>query len=335
MLLAPAVAVARVLEEGRLRGPVARGLSRVWGRIAAGAVVRPLLRPPGVALVTIGGATLGGSGKTPLAVACALELARSGARVAFVGHAYRARPGRARVVAPGDRIDEVGDEALIAASELAAHGILVVVAPTRAGAVALAACRSNVIVVDGVLQSEPRASLSLLAVDAHHPWGRAQALPPCGDLRAPVAALQGAADCIVPVGDDSVEARTLARGVQVGEEMLTWDALATLRLGLVVALARPDRIVASMARRGIVPWAIVRAPDHGAIPLRALRACRDVDLWIATPKCALHARPALQAVFGGRSGPPLGVLDHTVALGPRLAERLRRLACLDPASPGQ
>src|ERR1700722_19407418 len=144
---------------GRARAVAGVGADRGRGRRASAA------SPAGRgARHPRGRAPLGGREKPPLAVACALELARSGARVAFVGHAYRARPGRARVVAPGDRIDEVGDEALIAASELAAHGILVVVAPTRAGAVALAACRSNVIVVDGVLQSEPRASPSLLAV---------------------------------------------------------------------------------------------------------------------------------------------------------------------------
>ena len=41
--------------------------------------------------------------------------ARAGARVALVGHAYRATPGRARVVAPDDALHEVGDEALVAA----------------------------------------------------------------------------------------------------------------------------------------------------------------------------------------------------------------------------
>jgi tetraacyldisaccharide 4'-kinase len=328
---APAVTVARALEEGRLRGPVARGLSRVWARVAADAVVRPLPRPPGVALVTIGGSTLGGSGKTPLAIACALELARAAARVAFVGHAYRGKPGRCRVAAPLDSLDEVGDEALVAARALAGAGVPVVVGPTRAGAVAHASSMADVLVVDGVLQTAPRASLSLLAVDEHHPWGRAQAVPPCGDLRAPIRALVEAADRIVPVGEDSGEARRVSRGVWVGEELLGWDALHALRLGLVVVVARPERILSSLRRRQLIPSVVVRARDHGSVSPSALRA-GVVDLWIATPKCALHARAALGA---SPQAPPLAVLDHAVALGPGLTHLLRSLACLDPDTPGQ
>jgi hypothetical protein len=158
-----------------------------------------------------------------------------------------------------------------------------------------------------------------------------------------VAALQAVADRVVAVGDDASEARTFSTGVwirgaigdEVGDERLTWETLATLRLGLVTALARPERLVASLARHRLAPSVIVRARDHGAIPVAALRAAAPVDLWIASPKCALHARPALHAAFGARSGPPLGVLDQTVALGPSLAARLRGLAWLDPASPGQ
>lgn len=317
-----ALAVARALEEGALRGPVARGLSRVWARVAAEAVVRPLPRPPGVALVAIGGATLGGSGKTPLAIACALELARAGVRVAFVGHGYRARPHGSRVVGMHDSLDEVGDEAIVAARALAGAGVPVVVAPTRAAAVAHAAAVAEVLVVDGVLQTTPRAWLSLLAVDEHHPWGRAGAVPPCGDLRAPVAALLRAADRIVPVGDDSTDARVTSSGAWVGETLYTWDALAGLRLGLILALARPERIHASLARRGLVPRAVVRVRDHGRVRPQALSST-PVDLWIATPKCALHARAALKVA---PAGPPLGVLDHTVALGPSLSQRLR--ACV-------
>ncbi len=334
MPFAPAVALARALEEGRLRGPVARGLSRVWARVAADAVVRPLPRPPGVALVAVGGSTLGGSGKTPLAIACALHLARAGAQAAFVGHAYRARPGRCRIVAMDDPLDEVGDEAIVAARALAGAGVPVVVGPTRAAAVTHASSLADVLVVDGVLQTAPRASLSLLAVDELHPWGHAEAVPPCGDLRAPIGALLVAADLTVTVGDDSMDARRVSRGAWVGQELLTWDALAGLRLGLVVSLARPERLLASLARRGLTPSVVVRARDHGRAPPSALRV-PSVDLWITSPKCALHARAALDASRPGSPAPPLAVLDHTVALGSRLSALLSAIACLDPAIPGQ
>jgi hypothetical protein len=107
------------------------------------------------------------------------------------------------------------------------------------------------------------------------------------------------------------------------DELRPWSELSGLRLGLVVALARPHRILAALARRGLVPSVVVRAEDHGPIPLDALRRAPPVDLWMASPKCALRARPALQAVWPGR---PIAVLEHTVALGPALAGLVRSLA---------
>jgi tetraacyldisaccharide 4'-kinase len=147
--------------------------------------------PSGARAIGIGGATLGGSGKTPLAIACARELARAGERVALVGHAYRASPGVARVVAPDDTLRAVGDEALVAARELRHdRGAVVVVGPSREAAIAHAATLADVLVLDGVTQTVPRRlDLALLAVDPDEPWGRAAATPPRGDLRAPIATL--------------------------------------------------------------------------------------------------------------------------------------------------
>ena len=306
------LAVAQALEQGRYQGRVARALARAWAEAASRSLVRSLPRPDHVRLVAIGGATLGGSGKTPLAIACARALARGGARVAFVGHAYRASPRRARVVSPADALAEVGDEAIVAAAALAREGVPVVVGPSRAGAVALASTLADVLVVDGVLQTSPRATLALLAVDAAQPWGSAVAVPPCGDLRASREALCSASDLVVRVGDDSPDAAAVCRGARVGDSLLSWTDLASLRLGLVTALARPERVLASLARRGVFASVVVRGGDHGRVPRGALEA--QVDLWLASPKCALHAPISRSA--------PLAVLDHDLQLSGALRGRL-------------
>jgi tetraacyldisaccharide 4'-kinase len=308
----PMRTLAQSLEEGHYRGPVARALSSAWARASARTVVRTLVLPARVTTVAVGGATLGGSGKTPLAIACARELARGGVRVALVGHAYRGAPGRARQVHPDDAVEVVGDEAIVAARALEPHGVSVVVAPRRAAALELAAREADVLVIDGLLQAAPRrVSLSLLAVDVEEPWGRAVAVPPLGDLRAPVAALLEATDRVVSVGDDPADARIASRGARLGVALLEWDTLRPLRIGLACALARPDRIVRFLQRRGIRPVALARGRDHGPMPQRALD--RTVDLWIATPKCALHVAP-LRA--------PLATLDHDLVLAPSVSALL-------------
>jgi tetraacyldisaccharide-1-P 4'-kinase len=239
--------------------------------------------------------------------------------VAFVGHAYRARPGRARVVSPNDSLLEVGDEALVAASALEAHGVPVIVAGSRALAVELAARRADVLVLDGVLQTAPsRASLSLLAVDAEEPWGRAEAVPPRGDLRAPIASLLAATDLVVRVGEGSLDATVTSGGAHLGDTFYSWETLRPLRLGLACALARPRRLLRSLARHGITPVAAAFAGDHRSIAARAVG--HPVDLWLATAKCARHM-PATST--------PLATLDHDVVCSPTLATRLS-VARLDP-----
>lgn len=306
-----------------MTGPLARVAARAWGGIAARHVVRPLELPPHVRIVAVGGATLGGSGKTPLAIACARELALTGARVAFVGHAYRARPGHARVVGAHDPLALVGDEALVAAAELQPLGVPVVVAPDRGSAVSYAAGLADVLVLDGVLQTRPRpATLSLLAVDAEEPWGRAGAPPPCGDLRAPVEALLGAADAVVPVVEDE-------------DAPFPWASVSGRRVGLVSALARPDRVLRSLARRGIVPRVVVRVRDHTSVPDRALRQHEraggaGVEAWLATRKCSLHVERHTLVIPHEIVLPPWmrGALRRCVETSPRIGH------ALTPANPG-
>jgi tetraacyldisaccharide-1-P 4'-kinase len=69
---------------------------------------RPVRVPEGVRTVTVGGPTLGGSGKTRVAISIARTLASRGENVVLVGHAYRARPGRARFVSPQEDRKSVG-----------------------------------------------------------------------------------------------------------------------------------------------------------------------------------------------------------------------------------
>jgi tetraacyldisaccharide 4'-kinase len=322
-------------------------------------------------LLAVGGATLGGSGKTPLAIACARELALAGARATLVGHAYRGAPGAPRFVRPGDRIDEVGDEALVAARAFGdVPRAQVVVATRRGDAMAFAARSSDVLVLDGVGQTRPRrAALALLAVDAEDPWGRAGPRGVLAALRdgswpqAPAATLVSACDAIVPMLDvvdgDSTEegeagegtkgtatvqklearfadlgaelgrpvwpALVRSRGAWVGQSLLTWEALRARRVGLITALARPHRVVRLLARRGVTPVAVVSTRDHGPLGLMArlrtiaITRAGEVDLWVATRKCALHAADAVP------QNAALAVLDHAVTLGPDLRLRLRGL----------
>ncbi len=312
--------VARALEKGDLTRTFATlGLARAWGAVSSRSVVRPLDFPTHVHALVIGGATLGGSGKTPLAVACALEYAARGERVALIGHAYRARPGAARVVRVDDPIGEVGDEeALVCARALAATDASVVVAPTRQSAIDLAAKFADRLIVDGVAQTAPRrADVALLAVDASEPWGAA-AVPPLGDLRAPKQALLDVCDAVVAVVDPlATRSRLLgarivdiaSAGVRRGPEVVSWGALRGLDVGLVTALARSDRVVRFLALRGIVPRRIVSGRrDHVLPRLPHTASTPRIDLWLASAKCRAHLPSTL-------NGTPVATIDYAITNG--------------------
>lgn len=329
--------LAQALEEGRL--PFPPGVEALWARAARQRIVRPLCWPEGLRVITVGGATLGGSGKTPLAIACAVELVQAGARVAFVGHAHGAAPGRARRVRADDEVRVVGDEGLLAARRLGALGVPVAVGPTRQAALDLVAPVSDVVVVDGPLQCAPRrAALSLLAVDGQAPWG-AGACPPRGDLNAPVPALLAAADRVVALGEDDTLHPALAKRVDVqrvgvvlegayvqgakGGELLPWPTLRSLRVGVFLTIARPMRVLDALARRAVEPVVVLRSADHrppeAATCRLAAHWSSNVDLWLCTAKCATH----LGSPIGGR---PVGTLAYNLLLPSELVRELVRAA---------
>jgi tetraacyldisaccharide 4'-kinase len=335
--------VARGLEGGGAGGSWAAHASRAWGAIAR--VERPLRWREGAAVVVVGGSTLGGSGKTPLAVACAEELRRAGANVVLVGHGYGASPGRARFVSERDDVRSVGDEALVCARRLAPLGVPVVVSRARQESLDFALRSADVAVVDGPCQTVPRrATLSLLAVDAEAPWGAGDC-PPRGDLRAPVETLVAAVDRIVMIGGEGRglptalpipvdHAAVLSRGAWASESkpiLLGWEELGPLRLGLWTAIARPQRVLRTLERHGITPRRTVFGGDHyptEALPgRRAVNRLPSLDLWLTTAKCASHLGPdprALAPLISGERA-SVAVLDHALCLGSALKERLRRV----------
>lgn len=323
---------ASKLEEGAFRSPAARWASGVWARLAE--PVRPVELPSGAFVVGVGGAVLGGSGKSPVCAALAAALKSSGLRVAIVASSYGARAPAPQEVSPHDSAAAVGDEALALSRALRDVRVSVFSGPSRAQTLALArAAGADVIFVDGLLQARPqRLGLSVLVLDGEAPWG-AERCPPAGDLRARRARLLDAADVVLV--REELAASERAALAAAGKPVHTWSSrligarsrqgrllapseLRGLRLGLVLAVARPERVERELLRAGIEPRLVRLCGDHArpraGLRVRARRlAGAPLDAWLTTPKCATKLGSSFE-------GAPILSLEQGAAVPPDLVE---------------
>src|SRR5262249_36060014 len=138
------------------------------------------------------------------------------------------------------------------------------------------------------------------------------ACPPAGDLRAPREALLAAADVVaalVPDGADPALPEGAVRvpgrlggAISMTGERVSLAGLAGMRVGLALAIARPERVITSLAPAGVTPVVTVCRADPGAI---ALPAGLRVDAWLTTARCATK----LPASWGGA---PVLALEHEI-----------------------
>jgi tetraacyldisaccharide 4'-kinase len=218
-----------------------------------------------VPVICCGNVTVGGAGKTTLALDLGRRLVARGRAVHFLLRGYGGTRRGPHLVAPGESVDGVGDEALLLAA----------VAPTwtsgdrAASARSAVAAGAEVLVLDDGLQNPTlRKDLSLLVVNGATGFGNGHVLP-SGPLREPIAA--GAARCqaAVLIGHDTA-----------GVAAMLPPELPVLRARLV---SGPE--VAELAGRKVLAFAGIASPD------RFFTTLRDVGVDLAgTQPFADHHR---------------------------------------------
>jgi tetraacyldisaccharide 4'-kinase len=289
--------VARVFERGFFFAP-----------FGVRSLVKRIDLPSNTRVIGVGGATIGGSGKTPLAIAIVHALVDRGERAVFVAHGHRGRIDHARVVRIDDDPRIVGDESVVAARRLD-DVAPVVVGRSRHEAIAFAATMGDTLVVDHLHQTRPRPlDRAVLAIDHHRPWGSGRTFP-FGDLVAAPDVLASIADVVVRIGGD--EATNAVHVPACGE-----------RVGLVTSVARPERIVRSLSGVGISLSVHVERADHAPSSSRERARLEDLarrhrlDAWFADDKSAV--------LVGPRAGVPIVALEHRLALHSSVVDRLAR-----------
>ncbi|WP_011579786.1 MULTISPECIES: tetraacyldisaccharide 4'-kinase [Chelativorans] len=173
-------------------------LSSAYG-FAASARLRAAKREKiPAAVLCIGNLTVGGEGKTPIAIALARHAMRKGLTVGFLSRGYGGSHFKPHIVSPeDDSARAVGDEPLL----LARQALTVISRDRAAGARRLVQAGCNLIIMDDGFQSARlHMDYALIVVDAMRGLGNGHVFP-AGPMRAPLTEQMRFADGVVTMGE--------------------------------------------------------------------------------------------------------------------------------------
>lgn len=284
-------------------------------------------------VICIGNLTLGGTGKTPMAMALARMLLQQGERPVFLTRGYGGRAeGPCWVDIQFSTAEEVGDEALL----LARIAPTMVSRDRAAGARAIEASgTASVIIMDDGLQNPSiHKDLTLALVDARRGIGNG-AVFPAGPLRARLSFQLEHVDAIVVNGPPEVEAPGWLAGVFRGpvlnarpEPVGDIDWIKGTRLVGYAGIGHPERFFGLLEALGGKVVARVPLPDHhrftekDAEHILALAASHDAI-------AATTAKDFVRLSSGSGAIPELRarsrILDIQLVLDPASVEQLEAL----------
>ncbi|MBV9553760.1 MAG: tetraacyldisaccharide 4'-kinase, partial [Alphaproteobacteria bacterium] len=215
-----------------------------------------------VPVICVGNLVAGGSGKTPVVLSLAAVMARGGIAAHIVSRGYGGSlSGPLRVDAATHVASQVGDEALVAASQTPSW-----VARDRAAGVraAVSAGAEAVLLDDGFQNPHVAKDLALLVVDGGYGFGNRRLIP-SGPLREPIAAGLARADAVVVVGEGGTggEFDNLGRPVlHAAVVPLQGERMAGATVIAFAGIGRPEKFFATLRGCGARLAAQHAFPDH-------------------------------------------------------------------------
>src|SRR5580658_7826875 len=221
-------------------------LSALYGAVAGLRMQARGERCP-LPVICLGNLTVGGSGKTPAALAVAHLLHAAHQRPFFLSRGYGGRlAGPVRVNPAVHRAAHVGDEPLL----LARLAPTVVARDRPAGAKFAQFAGAGVIVMDDGLQNPTLAKdLAIVVIDGRRGIGNGHIIP-AGPLRAPLGIQLDHAQAIVVVGPPVGAAAVVERAGRHG-------------LAIFHARLEPDRqVLAAIGRRKVLAFAGIGDPER-------------------------------------------------------------------------
>lgn len=255
---------------------------------------RPRVAAP---VLCIGNFTVGGTGKTPVALCFAQEAAAMGLKPGFLSRGYGGQVKRPRLVDPArDNARSVGDEPML----LARSAPVVVGADRRAGADLLLSHGVDFIIMDDGFQSARiHIDYALIVVDATRGIGNGRVIP-AGPLRAPLVDQLHRTDALMVLNDGTgadLLIRSAARAAKpvyrAAFSIVPGHGVDQRRVMAFAGIGDPQRFFRTVARAGALVEETRIFPDHhpfsddAVVEMRAEAERRGLDL-VTTHKDAVR-----------------------------------------------
>jgi tetraacyldisaccharide 4'-kinase len=254
--------------EASLAATLLMPFAALYGAVAARRLAAPW-RDVGIPVICIGNLDLGGSGKTPTALAVGELLQAAGATPFFLSRGYGGSlAGPVRVEPGRHTAARVGDEPLL----LARLAPTVVARDRVLGANFARARGASVVVMDDGFQNPSLTKhLSILVVDGTRGIGNARVFP-AGPLRAPLPAQLARAHAILVIGEEGT-ATTSTGEAAWGRKLPVFHgrlvpnpadiaAISGHRVLAFAGLGNPEKFFATLAAAGIEAPVRRSFPDH-------------------------------------------------------------------------
>lgn len=259
-------------------------------------------------VVSVGNLTVGGTGKTPVAIFLAEFFRNDRKKVAILSRGYGGSARGVSVVSDREGVlmgpAEAGDEPYLMATRL--PGVPVVVSPDRvkAGLFALERFSPQVVILDDAFQHiRLERDINIVLMDSREGFGNGYLLPR-GVLREPVSGLKRADFALVKGGKPEGRTLELLRSHSVpyiafsykpdslydidSGKGLPLESLRGLKVAAISGIARPDSFIRSLEELGSTVSASLEFPDHHSYADADSRAitekARGADLVVTTEK---------------------------------------------------
>ncbi len=283
------------------------------------------VRPLAVPVISVGGLTVGGSGKTPFTTYLAARLSERGYSPAILTRGYRRRsPAKSLVFAPGIKAPPAftGDEAQIFLRDA--------VAPIGIGAKRYETAQvlltqfpaTDVLLLDdGFQHAQLKRDLDIVLIDGLDPVGQ-EAVVPLGRLREPLSALQRADALVVTraESDDRYEAiktrlseynpdapifrtRLIARRWHDGTVGQSISKLPGLQVAAFCGLGNPQNFwhtLESLGLQVVFRWAFADHHTYQPVELQRLvhqARAHGAEILVTTEKDRMNCPSKIEALI--------------------------------------